>query len=200
MKSLSHHGSTARGSTALPPKLRSGSIQALPDPSSRRTVLWRSLILSNSSSILSQQQQQQPRRANIQAAAMPNKLVDAHVHVWAPVQDARSGKYPFFVSGSSDTGLALYLDLSYSPEGGGVPVFSVCYYAAVLPSRTSRALYRSQHVIRAVDIVWSLWGLASVGTTIPHPAAFHSTANTSGPRAKAQTLAAASSCLLATDS
>ena len=28
---------------------------------------------------------------------MPWKLIDAHVHVWAPVEDARAGKYPYYV-------------------------------------------------------------------------------------------------------
>lgn len=57
--------------------------------SSRRTILWGAVILPNSRSIQPQHQR---------AAAMPGKLIDAHVHVWASVEDARSGKYPYYVS------------------------------------------------------------------------------------------------------
>lgn len=63
--------------------------------SSRRTILWGAVILPNSRSI-------QPQHHR--AAAMPGKLIDAHVHVWASVEDARSGKYPYYVSSQRSSG------------------------------------------------------------------------------------------------
>jgi hypothetical protein len=114
---MSPNGWTARGTTAHPRIPRSCSSQALIDSSSRRTVLWGSLILSNNSSSFLSQQQRQPQRASLQAAAMHSKRIDAHVHVWASVQDARSGKYPYFVS---DTGFGPLLGLTCELYSGTI--------------------------------------------------------------------------------
>lgn len=58
-------------------------------PTTRRSFVLSSLILANSSGQL---------WASTQPAAMASQLLDAHVHVWAPVEDARSGKFPYYVS------------------------------------------------------------------------------------------------------
>lgn len=66
---------------------KESSVQA----TTRRIVLS-GLVLGSSTHPLK-------RRATTQAAAaMPGKLIDAHVHVWAGVEDARSGKFPYYVS------------------------------------------------------------------------------------------------------
>jgi hypothetical protein len=71
--------------------------------STRRTLLLGSCILANSSSNSIQiPTQSQSRVSIVQAASdMANMLMDAHVHVWASVEVARSGKYPYYVSVSS---------------------------------------------------------------------------------------------------
>lgn len=62
----------------------------------RLTVTKRSLLLSPI--ILASRIK--PLRASRQVAAMPGRLLDAHVHVWAPAEDARLGKFPYYVSSS----------------------------------------------------------------------------------------------------
>lgn len=91
--------STARASVGSRSRIETrSSISA--HSSSRRTLLLGSCILANSSSNSMQvPTQSQPRMSIVQAASvMPNTLIDAHVHVWASVDDARSGKYPYYVS------------------------------------------------------------------------------------------------------
>jgi hypothetical protein len=62
----------------------------------RRIVLSGLGVLGSSTHPL--QRKQRGSTTQAVAAAMPAKLIDAHVHVWAAVEDARSGKYPYYVS------------------------------------------------------------------------------------------------------
>lgn len=67
-------------------------IKESPVQATTRRIVLSSLVLGSST-------HQRTQRATTQAAAaMPGKLIDAHVHVWAAVDDARSGKFPYYVS------------------------------------------------------------------------------------------------------
>lgn len=82
--------------SASPPSLFN---QTAPIFCSRRTFLLGSVGTIPCSSSSRIHTHQRAPKARIQTAAMPSKpLIDAHVHVWASVEDARSGKYPYHVS------------------------------------------------------------------------------------------------------
>jgi hypothetical protein len=66
--------------------------------SRRAALLAPALLQAPLPSYTSVARRPRSQQAAAAAAAMPARLIDAHVHVWASAEDARAGRYPYYVS------------------------------------------------------------------------------------------------------